>query len=165
MAGGGVVAVPGAHGNKRPAKRLRAGVRVDMTPLVDVAFLLLTFFMLTTSMTQPQVMEINIPPDPQTQVPTRESDLLSLLVDQHGGIYWAVGMQMPKRVELVNLRSLLRERLAANPRTVALVRIDRKGSYKSIVDILDELNLTNITRLSLLPFRDADRALIAGVSA
>jgi len=65
MAGGGEAAAPRerkSHGKKRKKAR-RLGVRIDMTPLVDVAFLLLTFFMYTTTMSRPQTMEINLPPD------------------------------------------------------------------------------------------------------
>ncbi len=145
----------------RPARNRRVGVRVDMTPLVDVAFLLLTFFMLTTSMTRPQTKEINIPPDSGVTVPVPERNLLNLLVDEHGGIYWAIGMQSPRKIELVNLRSLLRERLTENPRIIALVKVDRKGTYQTLVNIMDELSLANITRLSLAPLLDADRGMIA----
>lgn len=159
MTGGG--AVPTAHESKRPARNRRVGVRVDMTPLVDVAFLLLTFFMLTTSMTRPQTMEINIPPDSEVTIPVREPNLLSLLVDEHGGIYWAIGMQSPRKIELANLRTLLRERLTENPRIIALVKVDRKGKYQTLVNIMDELSLANIARLSLAPLLDADRGMIA----
>jgi len=48
------------HSGRKKKKRI--GVRIDMTPMVDVAFLLLTFFMLTTTMNKPQTMEINLPP-------------------------------------------------------------------------------------------------------
>jgi biopolymer transport protein ExbD len=61
MAGGGDVAEPKKHGKgKKRKKGRRLGIRIDMTPLVDVAFLLLTFFMFTTSMSRPQTMEINL---------------------------------------------------------------------------------------------------------
>ena len=60
-AGGGA---PRGHDKKKKKKKKmrRVSVRIDMTPMVDVAFLLLTFFMLTTSMNRPQTMEINLPP-------------------------------------------------------------------------------------------------------
>ena len=46
---------------KRPKRRL--GIRIDMTPMVDVAFLLLIFFMVTSVFRTPQALEINLPPD------------------------------------------------------------------------------------------------------
>ena len=55
-----------------------------MTPLVDVAFLLLTFFMFTTSMSRPQTMEINLPPDKDVKVEIAESNLLTLRIKRQG---------------------------------------------------------------------------------
>ena len=61
MAGADVVESKSHTKGKK--KKKRAGVRIDMTPMVDVAMLLLTFFMLTTVFSKPQTMELNLPPD------------------------------------------------------------------------------------------------------
>ena len=58
----------GGGGKKGKKHKKRVGVRMDMTPMVDVAFLLLTFFMLTTTFNTPQVMEISLPPDSKVSV-------------------------------------------------------------------------------------------------
>jgi biopolymer transport protein ExbD len=163
--GGGGAPEPRSHGKKKRKKGRRLGIRIDMTPLVDVAFLLLTFFMLTTSMTRPQTMEINLPPDQEVKVEIAESNLLTLLIDETGKIYWSIGIKAPQRLEQANLRKFLREQIAGNPKLVTLVKVDRKGKYKMMVDIMDELNLANITRFSLAPMLDKDKALIAKVQA
>ena len=163
--GGGGAPEPRSHGKKKRKKGRRLGIRIDMTPLVDVAFLLLTFFMLTTSMTRPQTMEINLPPDQEVKVEIAESNLLTLLIDETGKIYWSIGIKAPQRLEQANVRKFLREQIAGNPKLVTLVKVDRKGKYKMMVDIMDELNLANITRFSLAPMLDKDRALIAKVQA
>ena len=69
---GGDVAEHKSKGKGKKKKGRRLGVRIDMTPLVDVAFLLLTFFMYTTSMSRPQTMEINLPPDKDVKVDVPE---------------------------------------------------------------------------------------------
>jgi biopolymer transport protein ExbD len=163
--GGGGAPEPRSHGKKKRKKGRRLGIRIDMTPLVDVAFLLLTFFMLTTSMTRPQTMEINLPPDQEVKVEIAESNLLTLLIDETGKIYWSIGIKAPQRLEQANLRKFLRDQIAGNPKLVTLVKVDRKGKYKMMVDIMDELNLANITRFSLAPMLDKDKALIAKVQA
>lgn len=165
MAGGGGAPEPRSHGKKKRKKGRRLGIRIDMTPLVDVAFLLLTFFMLTTSMTRPQTMEINLPPDQEVKVEIAESNLLTILIDETGKIYWSIGIKAPQRLEQANLRKFLRDQIAGNPKLVTLVKVDRKGKYKMMVDIMDELNLANITRFSLAPMLDKDKALIAKVQA
>ncbi len=161
---GGDVAERKAHGKaKKRKKSRRLGIRIDMTPLVDVAFLLLTFFMYTTSMSRPQTMEINLPPDKQTTVEVPESNLLTLRVNDKGAIFWSKGIESPKKLDMKDLRTFLKERIAENPKLITLLKIDRLGKYEMMVNLIDELNLANITRFSLAPMLDADKALIAKV--
>ncbi|HEX5317037.1 MAG TPA: biopolymer transporter ExbD, partial [Candidatus Kapabacteria bacterium] len=72
--------VQGGGRKHKGKKRARMGVRLDMTPMVDVAFLLLTFFMLTTTLLTPQVMEIVMPPDSKIPVEIAQSNLLTLRI-------------------------------------------------------------------------------------
>src|SRR5713101_1402247 len=81
-------------GKKRKKKR-RTNIRIDMTPMVDVAFLLLTFFMLTTVFSKPQTMEINLPHE-ETTVDLAESNLMTLRIDSTGTIYWNMGTERPQ---------------------------------------------------------------------
>ncbi len=159
--GGGAAPEPRKHGKaKKRKKSRRLGIRIDMTPLVDVAFLLLTFFMLTTSMSRPQTMEINLPPD-ETKVDVPESNLLTLFVNAKGDIFWSIGsFQSAKRIEFVKLRAFLKEQNTANPKLITLLKIDREGKYNTMVNMMDELNLANVTRFSLAPMLEADKALI-----
>jgi len=140
-------------------KRRRVGVRIDMTPMVDIAFLLLTFFMLTTTMNKPQAMEINLPPgDANVEVP--QSNLLTLRVSENGTIYWNIGIDKPEKATLTELRKVLKEKNAANPKLITLIKVDRKGKYMMMVNIMDELNVADITRFSLAPYDDKDKQLI-----
>ena len=159
-------AAPRGHDKKKKKhkKMRRLGVKLDMTPMVDVAFLLLTFFMLTTTMNRPQTMEINIPPG-ETKVEVAESNLLTLRVKEDGSIYWNVGSENPQKVEYKGLRALMSGRLQQNPKLITLIKVDRKGKYHMMVDIMDELNLANVTRFSLAPMQDADKQVLAKVSS
>ena len=140
-------------------KKRRVGVRIDMTPMVDIAFLLLTFFMLTTTMNKPQAMEINLPPG-EAKVDVPASNLLTLRITENGSIYWNIGTEKPEKVTAVDLRKVLKEKNAANPKLITLIKVDRKGKYIMMVDIMDELNVADITRFSLAPFDDKDKQLI-----
>jgi biopolymer transport protein ExbD len=167
MAGGGdVAAEPRKHGrSKKRKKGRRVGIRIDMTPLVDVAFLLLTFFMLTTSMSRPQTMEINLPPDEKVKVEIAESNLLTIRVNDKGLIFWNVALEAPQKIEFNDLRKFLTEKAAANPKLTVLLKIDRQGKYNMMVNMIDEFNVSRITRFSLGPLVDADKALMAKVQA
>lgn len=163
MAGGDVAERTSKGKGKKRKKGRRLGIRIDMTPLVDVAFLLLTFFMYTTSMSRPQTMEINLPPDKDVKVEIAESNLLTLRVNDKGAIFWSTGIESPKKIEFSALRDFLRERSSSNPKLVTLLKVDRAGKYAMMVNLIDELQLSNVTRFSLAPLLDADKALIEKV--
>jgi biopolymer transport protein ExbD len=163
MAGGGDIAPAGGRAKKgKKHKTKRLGIRMDMTPMVDIAFLLLTFFMLTTVFRAPQTMELNMPPS-DVKVEIAESNLMTLRVMEDGAMYWNIGIETPQKVEMKDLRKLLLEWNKQNPKLVTLVKVDRKGKYHQMVDVLDELQLANVGRFSLAPMTDADRKEVAKV--
>ena len=90
MAGGDFDA--GDSGNSRKKqpkwkKGKKVGVRIDMTPMVDVIMLLLTFFMLTTTLAMPQVMQINLPKGDETdKVKVDMGNVLYIRVSEKGNI-------------------------------------------------------------------------------
>ncbi len=161
MAGADAGAAPRGHDKKKKKRKMRrVNIRIDMTPMVDVAFLLLTFFMLTTSMSRPQTMEINLPPkDPNGHVANVEvamSNLLTVRIKEDGSIYWNIALDPPKKVDWKEFRNIIREQSSKNPKLVTLIKIDRKGKYSMMVDVMDEMNLANVTRFSIAPWDDGD---------
>jgi len=163
MAGGGDVAAPKSHGKrgKKRRKGRRLGTRIDFTPLVDVAFLLLTFFMFTTSMSRPQTMEINLPPDPKVKVEVGESNLLILRVSDKGEFFWNIGLEAPTRIAAADLRTFLREKAQSNPKLVVVLKIERTGKYAQMVSLIDEFGQSHIERFSLAPLLEQDKVLMA----
>ena len=159
--GGGDVAQPRSHGKKKRKKSKRIGIRIDMTPLVDVAFLLLTFFMLTTSMARPQTMEINLPPDEKAKVEIAESNLLTLRVNEKGEVFWNIAMDAPVKIEFSKLRGLIRSESQAKPKLVTLIKIDPKARYETMVNIIDELNQAEMQRFSIARMDEKDQLLLA----
>jgi biopolymer transport protein ExbD len=162
-----VVQSGGSRGKKGKKHRARrAGVRMDMTPMVDVAFLLLTFFMLSTTLTTPQVMEISLPPDSKTVVEVAESNVMTLRVRKDESIFWNIGANAPARIANDALKTMLAQRLKENPKMATLIKIDRDAPYQTLVDMLDELNMAQAMlgqsekRFSLVTMDEADRALV-----
>ncbi len=145
-------------------KKRRLGVRIDMTPMVDVAFLLLTFFMLTTAFSRPQAMEINLPPS-DTKVEVAETNLMTLRVIPDGSIYWNIGNKPPQKVEWSDFRKLIVNSNKDNPRLITLIKVSRKAKYQDMINIIDELNVDNVTRFSLAPMTPQDDQALAKVGA
>jgi biopolymer transport protein ExbD len=163
MAGGDLGAPRAArHGSRLHRSKRRLPVRIDMTPMVDVVMLLITFFMLTTVFRRQQAMEVNVPAE-DTKVEVAESNLLTLRVSAAGHLFWNLGVEAPQPIEIARLRPFLAERLTANAALITLLKVDRHSAYESMVNVMDELDLANVTRFSLAPFEDTDRDLLATV--
>ena len=138
-----------------------------MTPMVDVAFLLLTFFMLTTTFSKSNTMEINTPPE-KLEVKVAENNVMTMRIAGDGMAYCSIGNDAPKRIPLYDpndtrqlsmstqLRTLLKQQTAANQKLVIVVKLSDKAKYKQLVDIIDELNLMKIDRFSLDDYTEQD---------
>ncbi len=157
-------------GLKRPKRRI--GIRIDMTPMVDIAFLLLIFYMVTTIFSMPQAMEVNLPPS-QNPVPVAESRLLTIRIDGDGNLYWNIARETPKPIPFDSLRGLLLEQNKKQSRLVTLVKIQKEAKYFKMVDVIDEIQLVEKQlketdpsfsyRFSLSPFSEYDIRVMAGV--
>ncbi|MFA5803148.1 MAG: biopolymer transporter ExbD [Melioribacteraceae bacterium] len=159
MAGGDVGGDGGGHrkkkGKRKPKKRLN--IRIDMTPLVDVAFLLLTFFMLTTVFRKPQALEINLPPDKDVEVKMAESNLLTIRCDEQHNLYWNIGFELPKKIKYEDMKKFLTEKQKENPKFVVLLKIDRKAKYHVMIDLVDECVQANLNSRAFAPMTEIDK--------
>ena len=154
MAGGGESLGSGGSKTKRGSSKRKAkkriGFRIDMTPLVDITFLLLTFFMLTTTMAAPQVMEMSVPPE-QEEVEVAQSQLLQFFVRDDGAIFYALGSDTPEKIDSKNLKQIreisARENLKPENLNKLIVALYTSGEapYGLVVSVLDELNRAEAT--------------------
>lgn len=145
-------------GLRRPKRRM--GIRIDMTPMVDIVMLLLIFYMVTTVFAMPQAMEINLPPADQIdEVEVKESNLLTIRVDNESRFWWNLKTPTPENLPLLlpsdpnrpdtvaykfnadTLRGLLLEQNRKNPKLNSLILIHSDASYADMVNILDEIDL------------------------
>lgn len=142
-------------------RRKRVGVRVDMTPMVDVAFLLLIFFMVTTVFRRPLAMEVNIP-EPGAKVEVPLSNVMTVYVKADGSMVYDVGQRGLTSAMWDELREILVLELDYNPDLIVLVKVDREARYERMVDILDTLDEAQMPRFSVVPMTDDDKAKIGG---
>lgn len=137
--GGGAKQKRGGTG-KRKAKK-RVGFRLDMTPLVDITFLLLTFFMLTTSMITPQTMEMKIPPQLEEKIEVKESELLTIRIRDDGKLFFNMGNDAPQPVTIDGLRKVvIDQNVALRNRCIVVLKASSQVQYGAAVAILDLLN-------------------------
>ena len=142
-------------GGHRPKRRV--GIRIDMTPMVDVAFLLLIFFMVTTVFRTPQALEINLPPDPNAKVEVNQENVLTIVVLPDERSYWKRAQDPWVRTEVSKLTDVFKT-FRGNDKLIVIIKIDREAKFDFMVHIIDELDQAKLTRFSLGSLTPAEKA-------
>jgi len=157
---------PSDKKGKPGAKKLTT--RVDMTPVVDLAFLLLTFFMLATTFIKPQVMELILPEESaadETQPKVNEKKVLNIILGADNKIYWFIGLTAPQVNEsdysATGIRKVLQEQNELIEKMIVLIKPDETSTYENLVDILDELEITQMSRYALVEFGPEDKTIMS----
>ena len=156
-------------GGKKDSKvrSKKTSTKIDMTPMVDLAFLLLTFFVMTTTLNKPQTMEINMPEQVKEKdipPPVNEKKVITIVLGDDDKVYWYMGMTDPT-VEVTNfsqdgIRKILLKKNAEIDKMVVLIKAMDESRYKNVVDILDEMNITNMQRFVMVDITPVDKELI-----
>ena len=142
-------------GFHRPKRRV--GVRIDMTPMVDVAFLLLIFFMVTTVFRTPQALEINLPPDKDVKIEIKESKVMTIRVLPDDRAYWKHGTDPWASTKVEVLATILKP-FRSDKELVVVIKIDREAKFNNMVSIIDQLDLAHLGRFSILELEPKEKA-------
>ncbi len=131
-------------------KPKRLGVSIDMTPMVDVAFLLLIFFMTTTTFKPPEEVTIDLPVSRAIyKVP--ESDVLIVTITRDSQIYVQEASNTRiARVQVADLGNWVQHARSQNPRARMIVRADKSCNYGTMEDVMNVLQETHATRFVLM---------------
>ncbi len=133
-----------------PAKKLRRiGVKIDMTPMVDVAFLLLIFFMSTSQFDPPQKVPISIP-DSHSNLKVPESDVMTIGVSKDNQLLYQIGKNPQEYTDIANLESIVTEQRRRNPRLRVAIKADKLSDYGTMEDIMAVMQKTNTITFSLV---------------
>jgi biopolymer transport protein ExbD len=177
----------GGHGKgdgKVRAKKM--STRVDMTPMVDLGFLLITFFMLATTMSKPTSMTLAVPDktdeeDQEKTEPLKASKVLTLFMGSNDDVYYLDGVAADDDKAAASLKTTrygfdLRSVIfasakrinAANPKDekgnepfVVVIKPTAVSTYKNMVDVLDEMAITKSKRYALVEtLTDSEKKLL-----
>ena len=131
--------------------------KVDLTAMVDLAFLLITFFMLTTSLSKPIAMDIAKPDKDDNSVERNElraSETMTILLGKNNKVAWYMG-EAKNATPTVEGFGDIRKSILDNKKKVAAATGGRQlimvikptsgATYKNFVDIMDELSIAKIT--------------------
>ena len=140
-------------------KKRRIGISIDMTPMVDVAFLLLIFFMTTTQFQPPEKDKIDLPKS-SSEAKSPESEVITIAVTRTPTVkvvYKVRGAEgfdemtielNPAALE-TDLGPALQRARAANPVARVVVKMDRGAQYGVIADMVAGLQQANATRFNV----------------
>lgn len=161
-------------GKKGPGvkKAKKASTRVDLTPMVDLGFLLITFFIFSITMEQATSMNLNVPDDtkpPDVDMKVKESGTLTLLLGKGNVIYYYYGKD-PTTMETTTykgVRDIILEKKRTTPPDdlFIIIKPDPDATYKNAVDVLDEMNINDISKFALDDASESEYDLIKKTEA
>ncbi len=162
----------GGHHKKGPGvkKAKKLSTRVDLTPMVDLGFLLITFFIFTTTMSQPTAMKLNLPKDtdkPEEQNKLKESGALTLLLGKNNNVYYYEGQLDPSASNLkTSTMKKIRDEIITKKRStpeedfMVVIKPGNESTYKDVVDALDEMTINDIKRYAMVDISPVEEQLL-----
>jgi len=161
-------------GGKHKGGKVRTkkkNTRVDLTAMVDLAFLLITFFILTTTLSKPKAMELVMPDKSDTtkQLPVPETRTMTLLLGSNHKLEWFVGepgKSKPSVIGYSDLRKTLveQDKLIKDSHggqgMIVIVSPSDKSTYSDVVTVMDELNIVNIDQRAIVKILPVDIDLL-----
>ena len=166
----------GDKGGKKRSKK--ASTKIDMTPMVDLGFLLITFFMLTTTLSKPKAMELVMPDkkedDTVKQPEVKCSSAITIVLGKDNKVFWyecpdeAVGgvPQMNETDFSANgIRKVLikKGKEIGQDKFVAVIKPLDSSKYVDMVNILDEMKITGTKRYAIVDVTEDDKKLTEGL--
>jgi biopolymer transport protein ExbD len=168
-------------------KGKKLSTRIDLTPMVDLGFLLITFFMYTTTMSKPKTMEINMPfkdenLKPQDETKIKASTALTILLSKDHRIYYYEGLgddpNTPPNVQVTYFKPTdgirdviinkikkvdeLKQQGALTPtdKMTVLIKPDDNSTYEDLVNILDEMSINDVRVYAIVDITPVDKEFI-----
>ena len=139
---------------------------MDMTPMVDLAFLLLTFFILTLTLADPYILKVKMPEERAgKQQPVNAKQVLTIVLGEKDKIYWYQGVDNSK-LKLTDfskkgVRKILLEKNGQIEKMVVFIKPSHKSKYKNLIDMLDEIYITEIKRYFIVKETPEDEKRVA----
>lgn len=133
-------------------QRSRKSTNVDMTAMVDVAFLLLTFFILTTTLQSEQAMQVAVPAKGDAQE-IQCSKNLTFYLGGDNKVYWYGGCEMDDIRETGHgpggVRQIIAEQKQLRNDLIVSIKPGEKSDFQNLVNIFDEMKITGVPKYAL----------------
>jgi biopolymer transport protein ExbD len=151
------LSIPGGRGSRR-------SLHLDMTPMVDLAFLLLTFFVLTMTINEEYVLKMQLPEqDTKTEPPkVNQARVLTVLLGESDKVFYFQGSDRVLATDYgpTGIRKILKESMARRHDLVVLIKPTSRCRYKNLIDIMDEVQIVSLKDYYLVKESAEDRAIV-----
>ncbi|MXV51259.1 biopolymer transporter ExbD [Pedobacter sp. HMF7647] len=162
--------------NSGRVKRLRIAPRIDLTAMVDLCFLLITFFMLTTTLAKLKAMDVVMPVKETNQTGVSEDRSITICLGANDRLMWYKGTSKkpllgPFRTNFSKggIRKALTEQSAAiknqykDKQLIVLIKASDHSSYKNLVDILDEMKIGSVDSYAIVDLTKEDMVMMKAI--
>lgn len=152
-------------------KRKQLSTRVDLTPMVDLGFLLITFFIFTTQLSRPVAMKVNLPVESTEPSLVGTSMLLTIIPMGENKLYYYAGDSLNKiqqtdysstgiRTVIERKRQMVKNQFGNANETTILIKATEFASFQNVVDLMDEMSISGVTRYMLLDANKQETAML-----
>ena len=161
--------ISGSAHKKSPGvkKSKKLSTRVDLTPMVDLGFLLITFFIFTTTMSSPRAMPLILPKDvpPIDEHPVPGSAVITLLLAKNDQVYYYEGLD-PAKMKTSDFKGIrdiiLDKKRRTNPTWFQVVlKPSKDATYKNTVAILDEMAIDDVHHYAMVDITPMEYDIMA----
>jgi biopolymer transport protein ExbD len=125
-------------------RRQKSNPEIPTSSMADIAFLLIVFFLVTTTMNQDKGIGMQLPPAGESKK-IRKKNICNIWVNESGQIL----INLEDQVALDQLRANIEQRLAANEKLIVSLKASEETPYESFINVLDEIKLAGADKISL----------------
>ena len=129
------------------SKRQRVLPEIPTASMADIAFLLIVFFLVTTTMNQEKGLSLHLPPIGETKE-VKQTNILNVWINAKDQIAFFENEDLTP-VSFDTLLDQIKGRLAANDKLILSLKAERGATYQTFVNVLDELKLSGAKRISI----------------
>lgn len=161
-----MAAIDSAPATGKNKKQKRTVPRIDMTPMVDLAFLLLTFFVMTTTLMKNYTLEIQQPAQDITgkHKDVKAEQVLNLVLGENNEVHWYIGHpgSAAGKTDFSSsgIRKLLIQKNNEIKDLFVFIKASDQSRYQNMIDVLDEIAITHVPNYSLVNLEAEDKALL-----
>jgi biopolymer transport protein ExbD len=174
--------IPAASGNKPGVRRSKKhSTRVDLTPMVDLGFLLITFFIFTTSMSSPKVMKLVMPDDKGDGTVVGESTALTVIPLKDDKIFYyhgELGEALKTNAygvtnysitdglgQIVRQKQAALDKMGKRKDLMLMVKPSGESNYQQLVNILDEVLINEVKHYAIMDLTTEEKEIATAKSA